>query len=122
MGTSPQPTSEALKAAIEKAFTVMGLSQRQGAYLLFDVLHPGSEDDLEAGRFADAFKKQMARPTTSPETLERYLVALQGLDEFKRADLHYLRPARSEHIPDELRRELQILSKEVHALVKARRK
>lgn len=122
MGTLNDSTHAALVADIGLAFKAMGLTQREGAYRLYDVLHPESDDEDEAKRFAEAFKKQMARPSTSIDTLQKYLIALQELPEFRKAGMHYLRPIPNEHISEELTRELEKVSREIHALVKSRRK
>jgi hypothetical protein len=119
MGTADKTTHQAVTGEIRRAFSAMGLTQSQGALRLYDVLHPESDDEDDAKRFAEAFKKQMTRDSTSLEVLERYLAALQELPEFRKAGMHYLRPIKNEHLPDELSKELKDISREIRSLVKS---
>lgn len=120
METEDRTTRLAVIGEIKRAFSMMGLTQNQGALRLYDVLHPESDDEDDARKFVHAFKKQMSRDSTSLEVLERYLAALQEFREFRRAGMHHLRPLPNEHLPEELSKELKKVSREIHDLVKSR--
>lgn len=122
MGTPTTPDRDELIADIKSAFEAMGLSERRGAARLYEELNPGSEDDKEQEAFVERFRKQVRRPTTSIETLQRYLSLIQSFEEFRKSDLHYLKPEKCIDLSDELTRELRAISKEVLAKVKSRHK
>lgn len=122
MGTSRKPTREELVADIRNAFSVMRLSDRSGAGRLYDELHPGSDDEGERNAFVEAFKKQLRRPTTSIATLERHLSDIQKFEEFKKSELHYVKPLKSSDLPHALIDDIKDISGQILKEIRSRQK
>lgn len=122
MGTFRKPGREELVADIRLAFSVMGFSERSGAGRLYDELNPGSDDEGERRAFVEAFRKQLQRTTTSVSTLQKHLSDIQKFAEFKKSDLHYLKPLKSSDLPQVLIEEINEISGDILKEIRSRQK
>lgn len=75
-----------LQKAIESLIARVGWSRKALARQLHWELNDTDDED-ELKRFEERLKKELTRPTTKPELLERYLDVLRQLPEVEKAEL-----------------------------------
>lgn len=70
---------ENLQAQIKRRLKETGKSRKNLAEMIFAEDHDDDNDEKARAQFVESFKKQLNRPTTPPEKLQRYLeILLQG--------------------------------------------
>lgn len=90
-------------------------SQQQLSRELYVQLHPDDENDDEIAmtRFEASLKKQLNRPTTSTEILQRYLDIMIQDRLFKQENMIYSKPVPTTELDEELIKGLTSISKKI---------
>ncbi|CAE6907613.1 hypothetical protein ACI2KX_06900 [Ectopseudomonas khazarica] len=102
-----------LQAMIKQRLEGKGMSLAELAEKIFVEDHD-EDDDAALKRFQASLKKQLSRPSTSPEKLRRYLEIL--LTDRRGLEGHYPSVA-SSYLPKQVLNQMHKLSAEIEALL-----
>ncbi|MFL1466850.1 hypothetical protein [Marinobacter sp. HN1S83] len=101
-----------LQEAIESLIARVGWSRKALARQLHWELND-TDDNEELNRFEERLKKELTRPTTKPELLERYLDVIRHLPEVEKANLVVPQYISSKRLYPEIESALIDLSKDL---------
>ena len=101
-----------LQKAIESLIARVGWSRKALARQLHWELND-TDDDEELKRFEERLKKELTRPTTKPELLERYLDVLRRLPVVEKAGLVVTQYVATKHLDPDIESVLMDLSKDL---------
>lgn len=121
MGTEEIDTRQALVWQIKEAFKRLGWSERKTAYRLYDATAPNYEDEVEAERFYQRFKKDLARKTTPLDKLHIYISIIESLPEYQEARFSFVKHVKDPILPDVIEEEMKAISKRLSDTLRKRR-
>ncbi|MBN8239886.1 hypothetical protein JF541_12050 [Marinobacter hydrocarbonoclasticus] len=101
-----------LQKAIESLIARVGWSRKALARQLHWELND-TDDDYELKRFEERLKKELTRPTTKPELLERYLDVLRQLPDVERSGLVVPQYVATKHLDPDVEAVLKEFSKDL---------
>lgn len=101
-----------LQKIIESTIARVGWSRKALARRLHWELND-TDDEEELKRFEERLKKELTRPTTKPELLERYLDVLRQLPEVEKAELVVPQYVGTKHLDPDIESVLTDLSKDL---------
>lgn len=101
-----------LQHAIDWLIARVGWSRKALARQLYWELHD-VDDEVELKRFEERLKKELTRPTTKPELLERYLDILRQLPQVEKAGLVIPQYIPSKHLDADIEAALTDFSKDL---------
>ncbi|KMQ72853.1 hypothetical protein [Marinobacter subterrani] len=106
-----------LQKAIESLIARVGWSRKALARQLHWELND-TDDDEELKRFEERLKKELTRPTTKPELLERYLDILRQLPDIEKAGLVIPQYVATKHMDPDIESVLMDISKNLSKSLK----
>ncbi|MGO3890113.1 MAG: hypothetical protein ACTJHW_03960 [Paenalcaligenes sp.] len=114
MKKTNRDNSEGLRliSEIKLLIECMGWSQNSAAEAIY-YAENDTDSDAEVSAFQASFKKQLQRPSTSVERLQRYLEILAKDEQVRRSGVILNSYISSGVLDDELEKDLKLLSKEI---------
>jgi len=101
-----------LQKAIETLIARVGWSRKALARQLHWELYD-TDNEEELKRFEERLKKELTRPTTKPELLERYIDVLRQLPDVEKAGIVVPQYVATKHLDPDIESVLRDLSKDL---------
>lgn len=117
MGTNRKTVE--LQRQIKSLIAELGWSQNQLARNIYTELHEW-DDDEEILVFQERLKKELQRPTTKPEKIEKYISIIVSHPDAKRLDTSFNKYVPAGAISDALSRGMSEISREIDAVFNKR--